>query len=202
METTWTDKGKDAVPINYGIAKGSFMKAKRLVAVLLACLFFGSATGVSALDGNPDTRGRKVAVAQGNADAQHALGQMYLQGKAVPQNYAKARAYLEKAARQGHAAAQLQLGIMHSLGLGGPRDWKQARTWWEKSAGQGNAMAQFLLGLMFERGIDAVRQDYAEAVRWYRESASQGYAKAQTALGRMFLLGKGVQNAGSLQGRR
>lgn len=49
----------------------------------------------------------------GNPVGQSGLGIMYLHGKGVDQDYAKATKYFTQAAEQGWVDGQLQLGIMH-----------------------------------------------------------------------------------------
>ena len=48
---------------------------------------------------------RKLAD-QGNADAQYRLGQMYYDGKGLPQNFSKAVIWLQQAAENGHVPVQ------------------------------------------------------------------------------------------------
>ena len=50
--------------------------------------------------------------AQGNAEAQNNLGQLYANGRGVPRDYTKARSWYEKAAAQGNAWAQAQLALL------------------------------------------------------------------------------------------
>ena len=51
---------------------------------------------------------------QGNATAQNNLGNMYSEGKGVPQDYKEAVKWLRLSAEQGNAVAQYHLGIMYS----------------------------------------------------------------------------------------
>lgn len=66
------------------------------------------------------------------------LGLMYLEGKEVPQDYNKARAWFEKAANQGDSFAQFRLAFMYLNGEGAPRDYKQAKDWFCKACDNGN----------------------------------------------------------------
>ena len=52
------------------------------------------------------------AAAQRNAWAQAQLGQLYANGKGVPQDYTLARGWYEKAATQGNAWAKAQLALL------------------------------------------------------------------------------------------
>src|SRR5437867_10377850 len=65
----------------------------------------------------------KSPAAQGNADAQAKLGQLYADGQGVPQDYAKARQCWEKAAAQGNAHAQAAHGTLYYGGRGVPQDY-------------------------------------------------------------------------------
>lgn len=67
--------------------------------------------------------------AQGNAEAQNNLGELYAKGQGVPQNYAQARQWYEKAAAQGHALAQNNLAELYFAGLGVPQDYVRAYLW-------------------------------------------------------------------------
>jgi TPR repeat protein len=67
--------------------------------------------------------------AQGNAEAQTNLGQLYANGKGVPQDYAQARQWYEKAAAQGDALAQNNLAELYYAGLGVPQDDVRAYMW-------------------------------------------------------------------------
>ncbi len=57
---------------------------------------------------------------QGYASAQNQLGQMYANGRGVPQDYSTARKWYAKAAAQGHGWALTQLGQLSADGLGVP----------------------------------------------------------------------------------
>jgi TPR repeat protein len=131
------------------------------------------------------------AADQGYAAAQVNLGNMYRDGRGVPQDYAAAVNWYRKAADQGYAAAQSNLGRIYRDGRGVPKDYAAAVSWYRKAADQGYAYAQNDLGNMYSKG-QGVPQDYAAAVSWYRRAADQGYAYAQSNLGNMYRDGRGV----------
>ena len=58
---------------------------------------------------------RKLAE-QGNARAQSHLGYMYYVGDGVPQSFAEARKWYEKAAVQGDKDAQYNLAVAYEIG--------------------------------------------------------------------------------------
>ena len=138
-----------------------------------------------------DLQQLKTLAAQGSAWAQSQLGQLYATGRGMPQDYATARGWYEKAAVQGHAGAQRQLGQLYADGRGVPQDYKKARQWWEQAALQGNPQAQFNLGQLYANGR-GIQQDYATARGWYEKAAAQGHAWAQFNLGQLYANGRGV----------
>jgi hypothetical protein len=133
---------------------------------------------------------RRLA-AQGSPWAQTQLGQLYANGLGIPQDYAAARGWYEKAAAQAHAGAQAQLGQLYANGLGVQQDYKKAQQWWEQAGLQGNAQAQFNLAQMYVNGR-GMPQNYALARGWYEKAAAQGHAWAQAQLGQLYANGRGV----------
>jgi TPR repeat protein len=138
-----------------------------------------------------DKQTLQTQAAQGVAEAQTNLGLLYYNGQGVPQDYAAARQWWEKAAAQGSADAQFNLGMLYAKGLGVPQDYVMARQWYERAAAQGRAEAQYSLGLLYYNG-QGVPQDYAAARQWWEKAAAQGDAKAQTNLGMLYAKGLGV----------
>jgi uncharacterized protein len=63
----------------------------------------------------------RLAAAQGDAEAQNNLGNMYETGRGVTQSYADPAKWYRLAANQGLAGAQYNLGIMYDNGTGGRR---------------------------------------------------------------------------------
>lgn len=71
------------------------------------------------------------AALQGHAQAQYALGSMYLGGRGVEQDVAVAMEWLRKSADQGLAQAQFDLGCMYGILQVAPADYVQAYKWLE-----------------------------------------------------------------------
>nr|WP_294505920.1 hypothetical protein [uncultured Rhodopila sp.] len=82
------------------------------------------------------------ALAGGVTRAAASLGELYLNGNAVPPDFAKARGYLTIAAKRGDSRAALDLGRMLNQGIGGPADPVAAYSWLEVAALDGNAAAR------------------------------------------------------------
>src|SRR4029434_10638846 len=68
------------------------------------------------------------------AEAQQNLGNLYAEGRGVPQDYAAASKWFQRAAAQGHAWAQAILGGMYASGEGIPQDYVQAYKWFSLAA--------------------------------------------------------------------
>jgi hypothetical protein len=79
---------------------------------------------------------------KGDAQAQFILGVMYAMGKGVPQDYAKSKVWMEKAAIKGNADAQYSLGLIYGSGKGVAKDFDKAAAWIQKAAAQGHPEAQ------------------------------------------------------------
>ena len=52
----------------------------------------------------------------------------------MPQDYAQAQAWFEKAAAQNDPRAQYELGVLYLEGKGVKQDYTQAQTWFDKAA--------------------------------------------------------------------
>lgn len=78
----------------------------------------------------------------GDAEAQSALGGLYLAGEGVAADPARAARWFRRAAEQGDAVAQLNLGDLYDRGLGVPRDPVQAYLWLTLAAAQGRLWAE------------------------------------------------------------
>ena len=68
-----------------------------------------------------------------NARIQNLGGVRYHNGEGVPQSFAQAKEWWEKAARLGHADAMTRLGSL--FGQGVPQSFAQAKEWWETDLG-------------------------------------------------------------------
>lgn len=121
---------------------------------------------------------RLLAEWVGVAEKQNALGDVYYEGTAVPQDYEEALKWYLLAAAQGLAQSQYMLGIMHDQGNGVPQDYVNAVSWYRKAADQAYAPAQLELGNNYADG-DGVPQNFAEAYVWYSLAVSAGLEQAR-----------------------
>ena len=116
---------------------------------------------------------------------------LFLKGRGVKQDFAKALHLFERAANEGHTASMISAGYMYENGLGVARDFAAAMQWYERAAAQGYASAQKAIGDLYRLGR-GVKQDDAAAAQWYQKAADQGFAQAQCELGYLMIRGRGV----------
>ena len=118
---------------------------------------------------------------QGDALAQHALGEMYAHGRGVPQDFGAAMHWFVRSANQGFAAAQYGVATLYYFGHGVAQDERKVAQWLELAAAQGHEAAQGQLGEMYEYGR-GVERNVATAARLYAAAAESGSVYAQNNL--------------------
>ena len=130
--------------------------------------------------------------AQGDADAQFALGIKYGAGEGPNQDFPQAMLFYRQAADQNHSLAQFNLGLMYAEGQGVLKDDAQAVIWFRKAADHGDAGAQHNLGMRYHRAsVRSVQLDTLdpkiEAYKWFHLAAAQGYQGSAEACDMMTL---------------
>jgi uncharacterized caspase-like protein len=130
------------------------------------------------------------AAAMGSVTAMNNLGAIYSVGNGVPQDYAEARKWFEKATA-GLPVAMTNLGQFYRDGHGVARDYAEARKWFEKAAAAGDSNGMVDLGSLYRDG-NGVTQDYAEARRWYERAAAASDPQGMRLLGDIYYDGNGV----------
>jgi uncharacterized protein len=131
----------------------------------------------------------EAAARYGLVDAQLALAQIYLDGRAGVRNAQAALGWFAAAAASGAPMALNMLGRCHEMGWGTPQDSGRAASFYARAARQGPDglgldWAQFNLGMLTLRGR-GVQADRDAARHWFRKAAAQGHAKAMNMLGMM-----------------
>lgn len=81
----------------------------------------------------------------GNAEAALVLGNIYYEGKAVPQDHKEALRLFRKAAEQGSAQAELMIGLIYAEGKAVAQDFSEVHRWIKRSVGHGNSEAKDIL---------------------------------------------------------
>jgi TPR repeat protein len=117
----------------------------------------------------------------GQASAQAAVGQMYLDGHGVPQDPAQAAIWLEKAASGGNARARAQIGALYATGTGVPQDEMKASYWLLKAANQNVRQSQRFMAQRFYAGL-GVPTDKVQSFLYAALCARQGDAEGQALM--------------------
>lgn len=119
--------------------------------------------------------------AEGNANAQYALGIMHLKKEARVSADATAFQYLVEAAKQQHVASMFNLGVAYWEGRGVSRQTEKAANWWEAAAEKNDPGAQYNLGLAYYIG-EGRTQSTGAALHWIQLAADNGHPQAQALL--------------------
>ena len=166
------------------------MLKRILVGVVLSLLLTGAAAAKPFQDGFAAYhRGDYATVLglwrplaeQGDVSVQYNLGNLYYEGRGVPQDDAEAVKWYRLAAEQGLAQAQYNLGFMYQQGEGVPQDDAKGEKWYRLAAEQGLAEAQHNLGVMYGKG-ESVPQDSVQAYMWFNLAASRYSASEKTEM--------------------
>ena len=152
-----------------------------------------------------------------NAKAQVYLGDMYMNGIGVSQNYSRAVALYNKAAtkRDSDALSRLRSLNTSSTASSQPqqtstvsssqleawyntgnqylndKNYSEALSYFRQAANYNYAPAQDKIGWMYQNGW-GVPQSYTQAVEWFRKAANQGNIEALASMGLMYYKGWGV----------
>lgn len=142
----------------------------------------------------------------GNAEAQYRIGELYLHGWGVKNDYMEAMKWKRKAglnglratAQHGDAEAQANLAEVYDLGLRKKDGWGEdvqkdpveALKWHKKSAEQG--FGAWSLGYMYDQGR-GVKQDKVEAFKWLLKVADSGSGEEQQYVGKAYAEGEVVK---------
>lgn len=129
---------------------------------------------------------------EGVAEAQHDLAAIYAEGRRVPQNYTRARAWFGWAAAAGVANAHYNLAVMDQQGLGAPANMPAALGHYIKAADLGHPEAMYNLGLYYtDKRSDGYNA--ASGVAYFKRAANAGMTQAAYNLGVIYesdMLGK------------
>ncbi len=121
----------------------------------------------------------KESALRGNGNAAVNLGNLYMRGLGVAQDYYQARAWYEKAALESNPIAEAKLGLLYYLGLGVEENRTRAAEWFQKAGDQGDAHSAMTLAEMYLAG-DGVPVSRREAYVWYTIASELGYKEAET----------------------
>lgn len=132
----------------------------------------------------------------GDSSAMHALGLMYKNGEAVPQDYKQAVAWFLKAinADPNNKLAVNCMGVMCYYGAGTAQDYVTARKYFLRAAELGVPESMNFIGAIYEYA-QGVNQDWKSAAEWYLKAVRADNKNRHAALNvaRMYYDGHGVQ---------
>lgn len=137
------------------------------------------------------TQTLRTAAADGNASAQFIIASRYLDGKVVPQDFAKALYWYQQAATRGLAPAQYRLATLYELGKGTAADPVRALGWYERAALGGNVKAMHNAAVILA-GNKAGPADFDRAFRWFKAAAERGFSDSQFNLAILYERGLGT----------
>lgn len=122
---------------------------------------------------NEDLEKLKQAAESGDASSQIELGDKYIEGCDVEQDYNEALNWYLKAAEQGDIDGQLNAARMYEEGNGIKQNLKEAFNWYLRAAEQRNDDAQYCLGQFYYEGKGIDINKY-EAFEWFKKAADNG----------------------------
>ena len=131
------------------------------------------------------------AAAAGDIYAVHSLGNLYYEGRGVPQDLAKARSLFETSARMGHTFSMNTLGRMYQRGEAVATDLGMTRRYWSESAARGDLYGVNNMGFVYLEGIDG-EKDTSKAIEYFKRASELGHPEAPNNIGRLYALGLGV----------
>ncbi|KAG0291536.1 hypothetical protein BGZ96_005097 [Linnemannia gamsii] len=120
-----------------------------------------------------------------DAEGQRHVGEMFMNGHGVPQDYMAAMYWFNEAADQWNVDALFQIGNMYSEGQGVTKSYPQAAVWYTKAAAiEGSAEAQNMMGLLHEVG-SGIPRNQSMALEWYLKAARQWHLGAKESVARL-----------------
>jgi hypothetical protein len=136
---------------------------------------------------------RRVADDPKDAAAMTLIGEIYVDGYAVPHNDVEAARWFRVAAGLGDREAAFALGVMLLNGATGvPADHDGAKALFEQAGAKGQAGALYNLGVMAIGGGPGGVQDFAKAADFFHRAADAGDGDAAYSYGVLLREGKGV----------
>jgi TPR repeat protein len=135
----------------------------------------------------------KKAAEADNAEAQYALGELYLKGDGVPRSFPAAAQMFRRAAEKGNLArAQYALGLLYQRGLGVPKNEVEAVLWWQRAADQNFSAAITYVGIALLDG-KGIQKDEEAARKMLERAADLDEPNAQYTLCRVYERGIGTK---------
>jgi localization factor PodJL len=138
------------------------------------------------------TGGLRAAATKGDPAAEFEVAVRLAEGRGIPQNFAAAAEWFERAAKQGLVPAQFRLGGLYEKGMGVRKDLEAARRLYLAASNAGHAKAMHNLAVLYAEGAEG-KPDYQSAAYWFRKAADYGVTDSQYNLGILYARGIGVE---------
>ncbi|KAJ3249465.1 hypothetical protein HDU77_007704 [Chytriomyces hyalinus] len=163
-----------------------FPKAQRNLSAYLSAGIVCEPNGVEAL------RWGYTAIEQGYVEAYCPIGCTYANGKAVPNDDAKAVELLQRGMDAGSIDCISRLGVLYQSGRGVAKNVPKAIELYEKANGLGDLQGSYYLGNLYADGDDGIPIDLNRAAKYYERAAEAGIVDAIRDLGDCYEYGNGV----------
>ncbi len=118
-----------------------------------------------------------MAAVMGDSGSALQLGTMYLTGRGVVRDRAKAAQWIARSAESGHQVAMFQRGLLYMRGVGVPKSEHLAAEDFARAANNGFIPAEAQLGWCYANGI-GVKKDVNQAITWLSLAAPKTSAAA------------------------
>ena len=127
---------------------------------------------------------------EGNVlEAQYEIGNSYMDGEGVAQDYHQAIEWYKRAESQGFAPAVNALGVCYCRGMGVHLDMEKGYEYQLRSAQDDCRIAQWNTAYNYLHGLGTTI-DVKQGYDWMLKAANGGIAPAQCALGKYYATGK------------
>ena len=131
---------------------------------------------------SPDFLSLKKQAKAGDRVSQFQLGNRYLEGDGVKQDFEKAFSWYQKAAEQDLAPALLNMGECYFHGIGVGKDHEKAISYYTQAAEHNSRRAEFILGYIYGNE-EFGRFDAQKSIYWLERAAKHKFAYAANQLG-------------------
>jgi len=114
-----------------------------------------------------------MAADQGDAIAEHSLGNAYYKGRGVEKNYGESVKWYRRSAEHGDADAAVEVGTAYQSGKGIEKDYGEALKWFTKAAVVGHARGQNEVAWLLATCPESSYRNGATALDYARKAVAQ-----------------------------
>ena len=146
---------------------------------------------------SPDLLSLKKQAKAGDRVSQLQLGNRYLKGDGIKQDYKKAFSWFQKSAEQDLAPALFIMGECYFYGVGIEKDQEKAISYYTQAAEHNFRHAEFVLGYIYCKE-EFGHLDVRKAIYWLERADKHGVVRAAHQLGVIHYLGELTERNDSL----